>query len=233
MSVLAEVNPTDPERTTTVRDRQGSAHRRATLATLVMCATLATLTAPATALAAGKLYRWSEPDGALTFSPKPPADGTPYEEVDPTTMKPLDEAAAEDRNARIRTGTAAATPATKTIRAGATDDSDANESENTAPPLGRAVVQLPANGQAGPSGPSESSTGERPETSTELTRAQTKAGKPTGTPAQSVKVERCKELQKRVMSLERRLATPLTAVDMDNTVVHMARYQENYERHCR
>jgi hypothetical protein len=50
--------------------------------------------------------------------------------------------------------------------------------------------------------------------------------------ASSNKQRRCQELQKRVMSLERRMRSQLSAEDMDNTVVHMARYQTSFNQHC-
>ena len=50
--------------------------------------------------------------------------------------------------------------------------------------------------------------------------------------ASSNKQRRCQDLRKRVVSLERRLKSRLTPEDMDNTVVHMARYQRSFDQHC-
>ena len=44
--------------------------------------------------------------------------------------------------------------------------------------------------------------------------------------------KRCTELRKRVVSLERRLTVPLTAEEMDETVVRMAGYQRSLEALC-
>ena len=50
--------------------------------------------------------------------------------------------------------------------------------------------------------------------------------------AKTRKRQQCDDLQKRVISLERRLQTRLTPEDMDNTVIHMARYQRSFDQHC-
>ena len=63
----------------------------------------------------------------------------------------------------------------------------------------------------------------------------TAAGKDADTTTITVaasKQSRCEDLQKRVVSLERRLKVRLSPADMDNTVVHMARYQKSYNQHC-
>ncbi|PID59936.1 MAG: hypothetical protein CSB44_12320 [Gammaproteobacteria bacterium] len=46
------------------------------------------------------------------------------------------------------------------------------------------------------------------------------------------KRNRCDDLRKRVVSLERRLRLDLTPGDMDNTVIHMARYQKSFDQFC-
>lgn len=50
--------------------------------------------------------------------------------------------------------------------------------------------------------------------------------------AANFKQSRCQDLQKRVTSLERRLKSRLTPEDMDNTVLHMARYQRSFDQYC-
>ena len=49
----------------------------------------------------------------------------------------------------------------------------------------------------------------------------------------AVENERCNELSKRVVSLERRLTAALTPEEMDDTVIRMARYQQSFESLCR
>jgi len=162
------------------------------------------------------LYRWSEPDGSLTYSPKAPTDGTPYDIVDPMTLRPAPDGEAEGitkptppadvRTADVRTAdvrTTAAQPPT-----------DASE-------LGRPVRAV----TSPPSGPGAA----RPSTAAATSQA------PASLSARGadVKERRCEELEKRVVSLERRLRAVLTPEAMDDTVMQMARYQRNVERHCR
>jgi len=213
----------------------------ASLAAVVMTVVLVAVTAPATAIGAGTLYRWSEPDGALTFSPTPPADGTAYEEVDPMTMKPLDEASTDSK---ARASISASTPtAGANAAAGGQQpvggagnpgsEVDGKADSGADPGVDARALGAAISAQADSAQPS-SSTGTRqapPETTTRATNEE-HSRTPAATKSND-KEQRCKDLQKRVTSLERRLATPLTAADMDNTVVHMARYQQSHERHCR
>ena len=50
--------------------------------------------------------------------------------------------------------------------------------------------------------------------------------------ASNNKRQQCQALSKRVVSLERRLRSPLEPEDMDNTVVAMAKYQRSFDQHC-
>lgn len=43
---------------------------------------------------------------------------------------------------------------------------------------------------------------------------------------------RCEDLRKRVVSLERRLQAQITAEDMDNTIVHISEYQNSFDQFC-
>ena len=54
-----------------------------------------------------------------------------------------------------------------------------------------------------------------------------------GPPPAAAENERCTELSKRVVSLERRLTAALTPDEMDDTVIRMARYQQSFESLCR
>lgn len=208
-------------------------------AILAPAVVLATVLLGAVTAHAGKLYRWSEPDGALTFSPMPPADGTPYEEVDPMTMKPRSGAgeplppdgwsAAPDAASSVR---ASRTPPVGTPSARMPARGTSPVDTGDAPVLGAAVVSRTA-----PSAAVNRAAGATDQPATVAPAREGTNPVPDGDPhgiiASADKEERCEELQKRVISLERRLATPLTPLDMDNTVVHMARYQQSYERNCR
>jgi len=88
-------------------------------------------------------------------------------------------------------------------------------SRSAAPAMGAAVRSAP-DAQPTPEDPAES----RP-----MARGASTAG--------VEKERRCGELEKRIISLERRLSSPLTSDAMDDTVVQMARYQQNVDRHCR
>lgn len=65
-----------------------------------------------------------------------------------------------------------------------------------------------------------------------MTAASGGTGQATRQTAAGRKQRQCQDLQKRVVSLERRLRSRLTPEDMDNTVVHMARYQRSFDQHC-
>lgn len=187
---------------------------------------------------AGKLYRWSEPDGALTFSPTPPADGTPYEEVDPMTMKPRTGAGVPPPPGgwNVAPGAAPAiraspTPAARISAAGSPARGTSPADTGDVPALGAADVHRTGR----PAVDRTAEATDKPDTTLPATgdTSVVPDGEPRGIIASTDKAERCEELQKRVVSLERRLATPLTPRDMDDTVVHMARYQQSYERNCR
>jgi len=64
------------------------------------------------------------------------------------------------------------------------------------------------------------------------TSEQTDEGLAASISAASFKRSRCQDLKKRVTSLERRLKSRLTPEDMDNTVIHMARYQRSFDQYC-
>ena len=176
-------------------------------ATMLAVPVTAATVGNARAADAPPLYRWTEPDGSLTFSPTAPTDGTPYEEVDPMTMRPAS-AASRENVAPIRRATPRAPSPVAPASADGVPD---------APAIG-AAVRSPANGASADldrsSGTAPSSNGPRTVVSNDRNR-------------------RCSELGKRVVSLERRLTTPLSPRAMDDTVVQIARYQQSVERHCR
>ena len=181
----------------------GSAHTATLLALAGAAPVLAT--SAGDARAAGTLYRWREADGSLTFSPTPPTDDRSYETVDATTLRPVGESRA--------TGITRTPPALRT----------------PAPP--RATVPVPgptpvlgAAAMPSPDAPSA----ERSDDASEAAARGRRAIVPS-----LAKPDRCDELRKRVVSLERRLSTRLSPTDMDNTVIHMARYQQSVDRHCR
>ncbi len=165
------------------------------------------------AVLAEKLYRWIEPDGSITFSPNPPPAGVDYKAVNSAAI-----------------GSSGLTQPSIL----ATSEHDLNR---PAPRVDNSVAEAPATPAAAKQGLSYA-----PEIGTRRNRATNTTVAELATPAQaqrsstavasSKKRRQCQDLSKRVLSLERRLRSPLTPVDMDNTVIAMARYQKSYDRHC-
>jgi len=177
---------------------------------------------------AAELYRWTEPDGSITFSPDPPPAGTSFErvgDVDPSSSSaPVRAPASAEPLSSSTTGADRPMQADTSVDAGAVSSSASRAPElnyappPAAPPLLGAALQR---------------TDDRTTPSNTAPRQNGRVGSlGTGGGSQQ-RDERCRELEKRVISLERRLSTRLSADDMDNTVLYMARYQQNVERHCR
>jgi len=177
------------------------------------------------------LYKWVEPDGAITFSvTKPPAGvtfevvnpddssttaKTPFSAVSPNSIKPANQNAATDSTKPSLD--AALPPSTRTNQ----------PVERIAPRVG---AQTPVNSITR-SGITRSGVASNAANSNAQKQVQT-SDQTARTTATTRKQRQCEDLQKRVVSLERRLKTRLTPEDMDNTVVHMARYQRSYDQHC-
>ncbi|MBX2884686.1 MAG: DUF4124 domain-containing protein [Granulosicoccus sp.] len=182
------------------------------------------------------LYKWVEPDGTITFSPKKPPTGIEYERVDKTLNN--SEAGIQRQNSPAANDTlpkVESTPATV--------------DQIEIAPLPAAIEQAPVTGSSGSrpdaisrmaetqdqetpptyEPPSPSSNSVRRMAASEK-RSETVTNSPPVLPAR--KIRQCQDLLKRVISLERRLKSRLTPEDMDNTVVHMARYQRSYDQHC-
>ncbi len=174
------------------------------------------LLANASVAFAQPLYKWIEADGSITFSPTPPANGVNFEKLgEPSpvatslTIDPL--------------------PAETTV-----------PSPAPALPVSR-MEYAPGNSRDLPDAISRGSAGSavqpvnsgvaviRPESSTPIDSDDDQSA---SNSAASYKQSRCQDLKKRVTSLERRLKSHLTPEDMDNTVLHMARYQRSYDQYC-
>ena len=181
------------------------------------------LLANATVAMAQPLYKWVEKDGSITFSPKQPPAGIEYETVNSSSA-----------------GAAASSNGIKAV---------ASESVSTKPvaavqqPL-QQVEYAPGNGTDLPQAITRQSntsngvntvpvqTGTGIAVSTRSSQASQVQATPEQSAAADYKRNRCQELRKRVVSLERRLKVQLTPEDMDNTVIHMARYQRSFDQHC-
>jgi hypothetical protein len=184
----------------------------------IACILLLTLAPP---VFAAKLYRWHEADGSITFSPIPPAKGIPYDTIGDDTdgtsgldKKALAVASPQSSNpvaelpaAPLLTGKTLKAPSNNTNKL-----SYAPATSSMEPGISRATVAKPAAAAVQIA-------------STDLTPKNT-------TVISSKKRKQCEDLSKRVVSLERRLRLELSDADMDNTVLHMARYQASYDQYC-
>lgn len=178
------------------------------------------------------LYKWVEADGSITFSVKPPAAGVSYETVSSSglSQKPapeipesadvdaapaLQRALPENRQPNEVTQRLAPQQGVQSETQVRSQNATTDQSELTS----RYVENRANNIMGKPAEQSGVST-------------QNSAGSSVEMSAKNRKQRQCEDLKKRVISLEGRLKTRLTPDDMDNTVVHMARYQRSYDQHC-
>lgn len=172
---------------------------------VLLCASAATLAQP--------LYKWVEKDGAITFSVKPPPAGVSFETINneksstissPSPRQPAAQSVVEQRSTTQNTQTVAPIQG---IQAATRQSAQNNtQSQNISVPQQTAASVQSTN---------------VPDKDTQAAmRARTR------------KEQQCDDLKKRVISLERRLQTRLTPDDMDNTVIHMVRYQRSFDHHC-
>jgi len=181
---------------------------------LVFCIILLTLTAPATA---ETLYRWLEADGSITFSPTPPPKGVDFKKVE----------AAGNIIKSAEPNRTDSTSILATSEHAVGTQMQNNATTTTARPA--AAIATPRLSYAPDTGNGNKAPPR--ELQQPVAQADTSIQQPT-TVASSTKRRQCQDLTKRVSSLERRLRSPLTADDMDNTVVAMARYQRSFDQHC-
>lgn len=163
------------------------------------------------------LYKWTEADGSVTFSPKQPPAGTSFETIQSTSKKKT----ATDsvtREAATTPVTAAAAPAS----------SPSSVAPRIIPNDQLSQLSSSSSNSENRSGQLNSITA--PDASPDSSQAQN--SNQVASIAASNKQSRCQDLRKRVVSLERRLKSRLTPQDMDNTVIHMARYQRSFDQYC-
>lgn len=220
---------------------------RIALFTSVVCPSLLCLVlgAVTTTTTAAELYRWTEADGSITFSPTPPPAGTAYEAVGRTVRN-------DERQPPAGTvGESNRRPASAAGAMAGRDAGQAPATDASEPVLGAArratgaTAGSPAAVSAASDDASDASAlrwhdpvvnSQPPQRNRPAARAQ--SGRQSQAPSDSSliaadgKDRHCRELAKRVVSLERRLATRLTASQMDDTVVYMARYQRSIDQYC-
>ncbi len=170
------------------------------------------------------LYRWIEADGSITFSPTKPPAGVEYTAVE--ASGPAAAAGAQIQPAA----------AEKSILATSEHSGDdlvlprSNDTKVMARPTPAVAARqglqyAPETQSANLASPAVKADAVEPA----ITVAQAPSQDAV---ASSNKRRQCQDLSKRVMSLERRLRSPLAPDDMDNTVIAMARYQRSFDQHC-
>ncbi len=176
----------------------------------IVCLFLSCLMPGIQIAAAAELYRWTEADGSITFSPTRPKAGTSYE----TVGAKEEDTTPDDRPAEPAIGAA--------VRSQAADSVTATRQRE------------PAGDPAAPntSGRPMEEPRSTPTQSSRTSFPARQSVPDTALIADRGKSEHCRDLAKRVVSLERRLATDLTPRQMDDTVVYMARYQRNIDQFC-
>jgi len=190
------------------------------------------LLAASSIVLAQSLYKWVEPDGSITFSVTPPETGINYETIsEPRPESSLTAAIPRADQAEkapalqqvlpdVAPSTSAAQPlapqqSVQTLSRSPIQDEQASQSN--------ASATYSENKASGVMGVSTNTSPHKHQMTSEHSAAVT---------ARTRKQRQCEDLRKRVVSLERRLKTRLTPEDMDNTVIHMARYQRSYDQHC-
>ena len=179
----------------------------------------------ASALVFGEpLYKWVEPDGAITFSVKKPPAGVKFETVNPAdsakTTVTSESISSNDATTQRQLTTIGANPALQAALPPSTQTSQ--PAQRIAPAIGSqtGVNEISRSDDAGRA------------TVTTIDQTGQINDQTAALYARTRKQRQCEDLQKRVVSLERRLKTRLTPEDMDNTVIHMARYQRSFDQHC-
>lgn len=187
---------------------------------------LALLLACCSSALAQPLYKWTEADGSITFSPEKPQKGIEFQVINAAEGVTASKIAVRN-SAKIKANAMASnqTSSTQQLSYGSSGLAQPVASSYVSGNrLDRSVLNMNAAG---------SNAGQQ----TYMTsRVKQHSGQTTPSSAAATsavqKQNRCEDLRKRVVSLERRLKSTLTAADMDNTIVHMSRYQRSYDQYC-
>ena len=187
---------------------------------------LAVLLACAGSALAQPLYKWTETDGSITFSPEKPEKGIDFQVINA-------DAGVKPSKIAVRDTTITETEATGSDQASGTQKISYGSSD-LAQPLSSSYSSVQrldsrtihANDLVSKAGQQASMASMSKQPSNQTSQS------PEAATAAAQKQNRCDDLRKRVVSLERRLRSNLTPADMDNTVVHMSKYQKSFDRHC-
>jgi len=191
-----------------------------TMIRTLLCAILIGTACQATA---NTLYRWTEADGSITFSPSPPASGVAYETIETgggnaNIERPAQAPAAPQApTAPISAPQARITAVPTQIPAAAAEPAQGLAYAPAAQAALPGGITWDKQAQGAAAVPSQT---------------QTLGGNNTGVIGSSKKTSQCLDLEKRVMSLERRLRSKLSPDEVDNTVVAIVRYQDSFDQYC-
>ncbi len=221
-----------------VRTRGRGSARASSACTLALALTGAMLPVVA---GAAELYRWVEADGSITFSPTRPAAGIEFEVVGASTPTPDERdafaAAMSGEAAGDAASAAPPAPAATGSRQGggvsyapappglgaavATDASEGIRASGEAAVVTRPAPGSPTSGSPAGAGTQDPAADDRDAVTVDVD------------PAAARRRSQCRELEKRVVSLERSLMQEMLPARMDDTVMAMARYQSSFDAHCR
>lgn len=185
---------------------------------------LALILACCSSALAQSLYKWVEADGSITFSPEKPRKNIDFQVIN--AQEGVTPSRIAVRDSTTATNSMPATEEASNTRLSSNDSSPllhkpAASSVSSATQLNADTTQ--SNARGSDTGAQASMLQQRSENTRQFL-----------TPAMAAvqKQNRCEDLRKRVVSLERRLKSTLTTADMDNTVMHISDYQKNYDKHC-
>ncbi|MFT5893275.1 MAG: hypothetical protein ACI8VW_000140 [bacterium] len=185
---------------------------------------LALLLACCSSALAQPLYKWTESDGSITFSPEKPQKGIDFQVInaaegvtasriavrDPTIVNAM----TSDQTFSALQTSYSSSGLTQPVASSYSSEKRLNTNPSSIDRAGSSAGQ-----QASMTSMVKQHSGQTIQYSAAATAA-------------AQKQNRCEDLRKRVVSLERRLKSTLTAADMDNTVVHMSQYQRSYDQYC-
>ncbi len=187
---------------------------------VLLCVSVATLAQP--------LYKWVEKDGSITFSVEPPPAGVSFETIENKTSNKIS-SPSKPQSTRQNSVEQSLVEQSLVEQSLVEQRIGTQNPQLVAPIQGlqattRQSLQNNARGQNFSAQSQSAASGESANIPNQDTQAAIRAS--------TRKEQQCDDLKKRVISLERRLQTRLTPDDMDNTVVHMVRYQRSFDHHC-
>jgi len=159
------------------------------------------------------LYKWQEADGSITFSPTKPPRGIDFQVINAVD---------------------GVSPSTIVQRASSNETGQAAAVQNPQIQFSQSKMQTQTDPGAQSVSASASADDEQFNGSQSIPwNFGSQAVQRTAASAASIeKQHQCENLRKRVVSLERRLKSHLSAEDMDNTIIHMSRYQRSFDQNC-